>query len=175
MPARSMAAVLVLPCLLSCSALLSAPDKLPSDSSTDDAADIDTGMEDPYVDTDVDGDMPLDTTVDDMFDPDTTPDPADPDADPPVDTTVDDVTADWVVPETWVTITAGTFTMGSPSTEPGREADEMEHTVTLTRDFEIQTTDHNRTIRLYYERETEVLPGFKKNFKFDFMADQPLI
>jgi len=41
--------------------------------------------------------------------------------------------------------------------------------------FEIQTTDHNRTIRLYYERETEVLPGYKKNFKFDFTADQPLI
>ena len=41
--------------------------------------------------------------------------------------------------------------------------------------FDIQTTDHNRTIRLYYERETEVIPGFKKNFKFDFTADQPLI
>jgi hypothetical protein len=41
--------------------------------------------------------------------------------------------------------------------------------------FEIQTTDHNRTIRLYYERETEILPGFKKTFKFDFTADQPLI
>ena len=41
--------------------------------------------------------------------------------------------------------------------------------------FEIQTTAHNRTIRLYYERETEVLPGFKKTFKFDFTADQPLI
>ena len=39
----------------------------------------------------------------------------------------------------------------------------------------IRTTDHNRTIRLYYERETEVLPGFKKTFKFDFTADQPLI
>ncbi len=41
--------------------------------------------------------------------------------------------------------------------------------------FEIQTTDHNRTIRLYYERETEILPGYKKNFKFEFTADQPLI
>jgi hypothetical protein len=41
--------------------------------------------------------------------------------------------------------------------------------------FEVQTTDHNRTIRLYYERETEVLPGYKKTFKFDFTADQPLI
>ena len=41
--------------------------------------------------------------------------------------------------------------------------------------FEIQTTTHNRTIRLYYERDTEVLPGFTKKFKFDFTADQPLI
>lgn len=41
--------------------------------------------------------------------------------------------------------------------------------------FVITTTDHNRTIELYYERETEVLPGFKKNFKFSFTADQPLI
>jgi hypothetical protein len=41
--------------------------------------------------------------------------------------------------------------------------------------FEIQTSAHNRTIRLYYEREAEVLPGFKKLFKFDVTADQPLI
>jgi hypothetical protein len=41
--------------------------------------------------------------------------------------------------------------------------------------FVVTTTDHNRQIQLYYERETEVLPGFKKTFKFDFTADQPLI
>jgi len=41
--------------------------------------------------------------------------------------------------------------------------------------FTISTTDHNRTIKLYYERETEVLPGWKRTFKFNFTADQPLI
>ena len=41
--------------------------------------------------------------------------------------------------------------------------------------FAINTTDHNRTIKLYYERETEVLPGVKHTFKFPYTADQPLI
>jgi hypothetical protein len=41
--------------------------------------------------------------------------------------------------------------------------------------FEISTTANSRQIQLYYEREVEVLPGFKKTFKFSFTADQPLI
>ncbi len=41
--------------------------------------------------------------------------------------------------------------------------------------FQVNTTDHNRTIKLYYEREVELLPGWKKTFKFDFTADQPLL
>jgi hypothetical protein len=41
--------------------------------------------------------------------------------------------------------------------------------------FAITTTDHNRMIKLYYERDTEILPGWKKTFKFSFTADQPLI
>jgi len=41
--------------------------------------------------------------------------------------------------------------------------------------FAVSTTDHNRVIKLYYERETDVLPGWKKTFKFSFTADQPLI
>jgi hypothetical protein len=41
--------------------------------------------------------------------------------------------------------------------------------------FLITTSDSSRQIQLYYEREVEVLPGFKKLFKFDFTADQPLI
>ena len=41
--------------------------------------------------------------------------------------------------------------------------------------FAINTTDSSRQIELYYERECEVLPGFKKTFKFSFKADQPLI
>ena len=41
--------------------------------------------------------------------------------------------------------------------------------------FTITTTEQYRQIELYYEREVEVLPGFKRIFKFDFKADQPLI
>lgn len=42
---------------------------------------------------------------------------------------------------TWVTIEAGTFMMGSPGGELGRYGDEEQHEVTLTRDYEIQTTE----------------------------------
>ncbi len=38
-------------------------------------------------------------------------------------------------------IPAGTFMMGSPSTEPGRDSDEIQHQVTLTSDFYMQTTE----------------------------------
>jgi hypothetical protein len=41
--------------------------------------------------------------------------------------------------------------------------------------FTISTTDTSRQCRLYYEREVEVLPGWKKVIKFDLLADQPLI
>jgi hypothetical protein len=41
--------------------------------------------------------------------------------------------------------------------------------------FTISTTDTSRQIRLYYEREVEVLPGWKKTLKFETLADQPLI
>jgi len=41
--------------------------------------------------------------------------------------------------------------------------------------FLITSSTSSRQIQLYYEREAEVLPGFKKTFKFDFTADQPLI
>jgi len=41
--------------------------------------------------------------------------------------------------------------------------------------FLVTSTASSRQIELYYEREVEVLPGFKKTFKFDFKADQPLI
>jgi hypothetical protein len=41
--------------------------------------------------------------------------------------------------------------------------------------FKVSTTETNRRISLKYEREVQVLPGFKKKLKFDFQSDQPLI
>src|SRR4249920_3827866 len=41
--------------------------------------------------------------------------------------------------------------------------------------FLVTSSSSSRQIELYYEREVEVLPGFKKTFKFSFKADQPLI
>jgi hypothetical protein len=41
--------------------------------------------------------------------------------------------------------------------------------------FEITSTDNNRKIRLYYEREAKVLPGYKHKWVWDFTADQPLL
>jgi hypothetical protein len=41
--------------------------------------------------------------------------------------------------------------------------------------FTVTTTEFNRTIELYYEREVEILPGWKKNLKFSYTADQPLV
>ena len=42
---------------------------------------------------------------------------------------------------TFVLLPAGTFTMGSPSDEPGRYYDETQHQVTLTQPFYMQTTE----------------------------------
>jgi hypothetical protein len=41
--------------------------------------------------------------------------------------------------------------------------------------FTISTTETSRQIRMYYEQEVEVLPGWKKTLKFEALADQPLI
>ena len=48
-----------------------------------------------------------------------------------------------VVSPKWVTVKAGNFTMGSPSSpaEPCRSANESQHKVTLTHDFEIQNVE----------------------------------
>jgi len=43
--------------------------------------------------------------------------------------------------QTFKLISGGTFTMGSPSNEPGRESDETQHQVTLTKSFYMQTTE----------------------------------
>ena len=42
---------------------------------------------------------------------------------------------------TFAPVKAGTFLMGSPSDEVDRDVDEFQHEVTLTQDFEIQTTE----------------------------------
>ena len=41
--------------------------------------------------------------------------------------------------------------------------------------FAVSTTDTSRRIMLVYERPAEVLPGWKKVFRFEFTADQPLV
>ena len=43
--------------------------------------------------------------------------------------------------QTFKLIPAGTFTMGSPSSEPGRDSDETQHQVTLTQPFYMQQTE----------------------------------
>ena len=76
------------------------------------------------------------------LEPDTAPDPdMDPEPDTAPDTVVDtmedpDADAPTTTPG-FVTVTPGTFTMGSPTGEPGRGSDETEHTVTLTGSYEI--------------------------------------
>ena len=45
------------------------------------------------------------------------------------------------VPEGFVLIPAGAFTMGSPEDEPGRHTNETQHLVTLTRPFFLQSTE----------------------------------
>ena len=70
------------------------------------------------------------------------PDAIQPDAIQP-DTLQSD-TAPSVVPQTWVTIAKGSFTMGSPTSEPCRTTgmgQETLHKVTLTRSFEMQSTE----------------------------------
>jgi hypothetical protein len=41
--------------------------------------------------------------------------------------------------------------------------------------FRIVTNENSRRIFLNYQREVVVLPGWKRVFKFDYTADQPLI
>jgi len=46
----------------------------------------------------------------------------------------------------------------------------------LTRDsFKISTYEGGRTITCEYEREAEILPGWKKSFHFQNKVEQPLI
>jgi hypothetical protein len=42
-------------------------------------------------------------------------------------------------------------------------------------DIRISTEEHRRRIWVAYEREAEVLPGWKKRFVFNIAVDQPLL
>ena len=42
-------------------------------------------------------------------------------------------------------------------------------------DFRLMTEEHRRRIWVEYDREAQVLPGWRKNFHFKIEADQPLI
>ena len=77
------------------------------------------------------------------------------------DTVTEHVTTDTILQSadtmlrsaTWVTIPAGTFTMGSPGNGSCRYSDEDQHHVTLTRSFEIQATEVT-------QRQFEALMGY---------------
>jgi hypothetical protein len=45
----------------------------------------------------------------------------------------------------------------------------------LRQNFTVTSTETRRKIELYYEREVEILPGWKHTFKFETISDQPLI
>lgn len=45
----------------------------------------------------------------------------------------------------------------------------------LRQNFDVTSTESRRKIVLYYEREVEILPGWKHTFKFETISDQPLI
>lgn len=65
-----------------------------------------------------------------------------------------------------VRISAGTFTMGSPSGEIGRYDDETQHSVVLTHDFEIQVTEVT-------QGDFEDLMGYNPSY-FDGCSDCPV-
>ena len=57
-----------------------------------------------------------------------------------------------------------------------REASKQRIDTYMTRqDCKITTRETSRTIECAYEREIEILPGWKKTFSFTPGADQPLI
>ena len=74
-----------------------------------------------------------------------------------------------VVPATWVKIQAGSFKMGSPTTEKCREfvgVSETQHDVTLTRSFEIMTTEVT-------QKQFQSLLGFNPS-KFNTCPECPV-
>ena len=114
------------------------------DADSDGDADGD-GDEDVDSDGDSDGDADGDVDVDADSDGDADGD-GDEDADSDGDKDSDgdgdaDSDSETDVPGEWVTLSSGTFIMGAPMDEVGRHADEYQHEVTLTGDYELQSTE----------------------------------
>ncbi len=61
----------------------------------------------------------------------------------------------------FIKISSGSFMMGSPSSEVGRDSDERQHRVTLTRDFEMQSTEVTQA--QWYETMGENPSQFKES------------
>ncbi|MBZ0271716.1 formylglycine-generating enzyme family protein [bacterium] len=134
-------------------------------SCGDDDDDDDTG-DLPNVDDDDTGDDD-DTAGDDDLDDDTDDDDAD---DDDIDDDVDDDDADDddIPPTTegFVYAPAGAFLAGSPSIEPGHDADEAQRTVTISRAFEIGETEVTK-------EQFRTLSGFDPA-NFPVYGDSPL-
>ena len=67
----------------------------------------------------------------------------------------------------FVKITAGTFIMGSPEDEPGRDGDESQHEVTLTKSFYLQRTEVT-------QGQWQKIMGSNPSFFVDCGADCPV-
>lgn len=104
------------------------------DGDVDGDSDID-GDVDGDADGDGDAGVELDAELDADPELDAEPD-VEPDADPEPDSDPDPP-----APPGWVTIPAGTFTIGSPLTEEGHDTSEELHEVELTNDFIIWSTE----------------------------------
>ncbi len=66
----------------------------------------------------------------------------------------------------WIVVPAGTFRMGSPLTEPGREPNETPHTVVLTRRFALLSTEVT-------QRQFEFATGYRPGPDRDCTATIP--
>ena len=149
--------ILVLLSVTSCAVLSGGCD---DDGDTDADADVDGDSDadadadlDADGDADADGDVAEDADIDDDEDGDRI---ADSDLD-------DDGDAGGDVPGDWVTIGAGTFTMGSPTSEESRDAHETQHEVTLTRDFMLLSTEVTQA-------DFEMLMGYNPS-RFSWTGD----